>query len=686
MSEQTLFKQTRAYRMEVAEDNTTNPTDSQTFGDVVNQRLGRRDALKGMLAVTALSGTTGVIASVLTADSVEAAHHGATFNFKEISHGVDEKHHVADGYDADILLRWGDALFSDSPAFDPTNQSRSSQEKQFGYNNDYVGFVPLSDDHALLCVNHEYTNEELMFPGLGRQDKPKPEQVKKKDKDGKPDKAELQKTRFLNMTQDIVDVEMAAHGGTVVEIKKTGGKWSAVVGSKYNRRITANTEMMLSGPAAGSDLVKTKADPSGTKVLGTINNCAGGITPWGTYLMAEENFNGYFWNREAAASHPNADMLKRYGAPGQWYNWGTYYDRFDVAKDPNEVHRFGWVVEVDPMDPASTPKKRTAIGRFKHEGAETIVNKDGRVVVYSGDDERGDYLYKFVTKGKYDAGNRAANMDLLDDGILYVARFDAEGSIKWLPLVHGEGPLTAATGFNSQADVLVFARKAGDALGATKMDRPEDVQPNPKTNKVYVCLTNNKHRGGKHPVDAANPREKNPFGHVIEITPTGGDHTALDGKWDILVQGGNPAKPEQGAVFNKATSENGWFGSPDNAAVDGKGRLWISTDQGSKWPKTGTADGIWALETQGELRGTGKMFFRVPIGAEMCGPCFSNDDTALFLAVQHPASDGAKAFPGFDRNSTFEDPVTRWPDFKPDTPPRPSVVVVTKKGGGAIGS
>ena len=209
MSEQTPFKQTRAYRMEVAEDNTTNPTDNQTFGDVVNQRLGRRDALKGMLAVTALSGTTGVIASVLTAKPAEAAHHGATFNFKEISHGVDERHHVADGYDADILLRWGDALFSDSPAFDPANQSRASQEKQFGYNNDYVSFVPLGGDRALLCVNHEYTNEELMFPGLGRQDKAK----------------------YAGMTKEIADVEMAAHGGTVVEIKKTGGKWSAVVGS-----------------------------------------------------------------------------------------------------------------------------------------------------------------------------------------------------------------------------------------------------------------------------------------------------------------------------------------------------------------------------------------------------------------------------------------------------------------------
>ncbi|GLQ06104.1 PhoX family protein [Sneathiella chinensis] len=666
MSEQKNFSTTRAYRMEISEDQSSNPNTNDTMGDIINARLGRRDALRGMLAVTAIGGATHLFGSALLAGTADASGAKAAFKFKEISHGVDENHHVAEGYDADILLRWGDPLFTDSPAFDPARQSRSSQERQFGYNNDYVGFIPLAGaaDRGLLCVNHEYTNEELMFPGLGRQDN----------------------SAYAGMTRAIADVEIAAHGGTVVEIARENGKWKAIVGSKYNRRLTGTTPMEMTGPAAGDALVQTNADPSGRKVLGTLNNCAGGITPWGTYLMAEENFNGYFWNKDAAAAHPHADMLKRYGAPGEWYSWGAYYDRFDIAKDPNELHRFGWIVEVDPMDPTSTPKKRTALGRFKHEGAETIVNKDGRVVVYSGDDERGDYLYKFVTKGKFDKNNRAANMDLLDEGTLYVARFNADGTLDWLPLIAGEGPLTPENGFNNQAEVLVFSRKAGDALGATKMDRPEDVQPNPETNKVYVCLTNNKHRGSKHPVDAANPREKNPFGHIIEITPAADDHADLKGTWEILVQGGNPANPEHKAVFNPATSENGWFGSPDNAAVDGKGRLWISTDQGSAWPKTGTADGIWALETEGALRGTGKMFYRVPVGAEMCGPCFTPDDTALFLAVQHPASDGAKAFPGFERNSTFEDPATRWPDFDPKLPPRPSVVVVTKKGGGIIGS
>lgn len=666
MSERQQFTTTRAHRMELTEDCSNNASTNETLGDVINRRFNRRDAIKGLLAVTALSGVGGIIGSTFNAPDAKAASTKPSFKFQEINHGVDQNHHVAQGYDADILLRWGDPLFKDSPAFNPATQDRNSQEKQFGYNNDFVGFVPLNDnpDHGLLCVNHEYTNEELMFPGLGRQDK----------------------VKFADITKAIVDVEMAAHGGSVVEIKKQNSKWSAIVGSSYNRRITATTEMQISGPAAGHALLKTKEDPSGTSVLGTLNNCAGGITPWGTYLMAEENFNGYFWNKTAAKTHPQADMLKRYGAPGEWYNWGVHYDRFDVGMEPNEVHRFGWIVEVDPMNPQSIPKKRTALGRFKHEGAETIVNKDGRVAVYSGDDERGDYLYKFVTAGKLDTQNRTANSDLLDNGILYVARFNSNGSVQWLPLIFGEGMLTRSNGFDSQATVLTFARKAADLLGATKMDRPEDVQPNHVTGKVYVCLTNNKHRGDKHPLDAVNPRVKNPFGHVVEITPTNNDHGALTGTWDILFQGGDPEKPEHGAVFNEHTTKNGWLGSPDNATVDGEGRLWITTDQGSAWPKTGTADGVWAMETEGALRGTGKMFFRVPVGAEMCGPCFNPDDTAFFLAVQHPASDGAKAFPGFERNSTFEDPATRWPDFDLQTPPRPSVVVVTKKGGGVVGS
>lgn len=655
---------TRAQAFELSDDIPSNPSTAPTMGDVIAARFGRRDVLRGALAVTAIS----AVSSLMAGTGKQALAAKASFSFPEIEHGVDETHHVAKGYDADVLIRWGDPIFPEAPEFEPMKQTAAAQLQQFGYNNDYVGYVGLpfgsdNPDHGLLCVNHEYTSEEVMFPGLGRQDRD---------------------ANFSGMTRELIDIEMAAHGGSVIEIKKGADrKWSLVKDSKYNRRITASTtEMKLSGPAAGHERVKTSADSSGTKVIGTINNCAGGMTPWGTYLMAEENFHGYF-NGAVAEDHKEAANHKRYGVPGGWYAWGSYEDRFDVSKEPNEPNRFGWVVEVDPFDANSTPVKRSALGRFKHEGAESIVNKDGRVVVYCGDDQRFDYLYKFVSAGTYNKDDRSANMNLLDEGTLYVAKFE-EGGLSWLALTHGEGPLTAANGFADQGDVLIETRRAADLLGATPMDRPEDVEPNAKTNKVYVMCTNNTKRM-EDQVNIANPRPVNTFGHIIELSPPEGDHGATSYAWDILVKCGDPSVADVGAQWNPATSENGWFAAPDNCAMDHMGRLWISTDQGSNWAKSGTADGIWALETEGEMRGTGKMFFRVPIGAEMCGPRFAPDDKSLFLAVQHPATDGTKAYPGFEKNSTFEEPATRWPDFKDGVPPRPSVVVVTKEDGGVIG-
>jgi secreted PhoX family phosphatase len=559
-----------------------------------------------------------------------------------------------------VLLRWGDKVFADSPEFDPMNQTAESQSKQFGYNNDYVGFIPLdgADDHGLLVVNHEYTNAELMFPNWASIGK---------DGEGK------DKVMMGEFTKDIVDIEMAAHGGTVIEIRKENGKWTPVLDGKMNRRLHVGTEMALTGPAAGHDRLKTNADPSGTKVFGTLNNCAGGVTPWGTWLMAEENFHGYFVG-ELPEGHPETVNYKRYGAPAGWYNWGTHHDRFDVSKEPNEPNRFGWVVEVDPMDPNSVPKKRTALGRMKHEGAESVVNKDGRVVFYCGDDERFDYVYKFVTAAAYNPDDRAANADLLDDGTLYVARFNADGTLDWMPLVHGEGPLNADNGFMSQADVVIEARRAGDLLGATKMDRPEDVQPNAMTGKVYCMLTNNTRRK-EGDENAANPRANNAFGHIIEISETDGDFASTRSTWEILLKCGDPSVAEVGASFSSATTTNGWFGMPDNCAIDADGRLWVSTD-GNSERRTGRTDGLWAVDTDGDARATSKLFFRVPVGAEMCGPLFDPTGETVFLAVQHPGDEGL---------ATYEQPATRWPDFRDDMPVRPAVVAVTRQGGGKIG-
>jgi uncharacterized protein len=649
---------------EHSEDVGRNASANPTLGDIINRRYSRRGFLAGSLGVAAIATTVSPLA-LLAADEARAAGASA-FSFDEVEAGVDETHHVAAGYDADILLRWGDKVFADSPDFDPMNQTAAAQARQFGYNNDYIGFIPLdgSSERGLLVVNHEYTNAELMFPNWATV------VTEVQEKDGV--KKEVQKVKMGEYTPELIGIEMMAHGGTVIEIARTGGKWAPVLDSAYNRRLTVETPMTLTGPVAGSDRVKTKADPTGTTVFGTLNNCAGGVTPWGTYLMAEENFHGYFMG-DVAENDPQAAAYKRYGVPSAWYAWGTVHERFDVAKEPNEPNRFGWIVEVDAFDANSTPKKRTALGRTKHEGSESIVNKDGRVVLYCGDDERFEYVFKFVTAGTYDAGNRAANMDLLDQGTLYVARFDADGTVQWLPLVHGEGPLTAENGFKDQADVLIEARRAGDVLGATRMDRPEDVQPNPKTGKVYVMLTNNTRRKDDQ-VDAANPRANNAFGHIIEISETDGDFASTTSTWDVLLKCGDPSVAEVGATFSPATTANGWFGMPDNCAIDADGRLWVSTD-GNNQKATGRTDGLWAVDTEGDARGTSKLFFRVPVGAEMCGPLFTPDDETLFLAVQHPGDEGL---------ATFEAPATRWPDFQDGMPTRPSVVVVSKQGGGRI--
>ncbi|MCO5072820.1 MAG: PhoX family phosphatase [Rhizobiaceae bacterium] len=647
--------------LEEADGPVRNLSSNATMGEIIATRFSRRGLMKGALAVSAISATVGPVA-LLTAERANAQAPGSAFSFKEVEAGVDADHHVAEGYDADVLLRWGDPIFADAPEFDPLKQSAAAQAKQFGYNNDYVGYIPIegSAEHGLLVVNHEYTNPHLMFPGLVT--------------------LAEGKVQMKPLTKEQVDIEMAAHGGAIVEIRKEAGKWQVVKDGKLNRRITVNTEMELTGPAAGHDRLKTNADATGTKVFGTINNCAGGVTPWGTYIMAEENIHGYFGG-ELPAEHPEAGNYKRMGIPEGSYEWSGFYDRFDVSKEPNEPNRFGWIVEVDVNDPNSMPKKRTALGRFKHEGAESIVAKDGRVVFYLGDDERFDYVYKFVTKGSFNPNDRAANMDLLDEGTLYVAKFAEDGSVMWLPLVQGEGPLTAENGFQSQADVVIEARRAGDLLGATKMDRPEDVQPNGTNGKVYVMLTNNTKRKDDQ-IDAANPRAANAFGHIIEISEDDGNFSATKGTWEVLLKCGDPSVAEVGASFSTATTANGWFGMPDNCAVDSAGRLWVATDGNS--PKaTGRTDGLWAVDTEGEARATSKLFYRVPVGAEMCGPLFAPDDETAFVAVQHPG-DGGEDWEGFGRASYYEDLSTRWPDFKDDMPVRPAVVAITRQGGGKI--
>lgn len=646
----------RHYRMpvEINNEDDANPSNRSAglaLTDLIKIRLTRRDALKGLLA----SAAVGAIGAGIDPRNAAASQ---TLSFAEIPHGYDEKLHIPAGYSAKAILRWGDPILAGSPAFDPQARDAAAQAGQFGYNCDFVHFCPLPEgesnsDRGLLVVNHEYTDAHMIFPGF---------------EDGK---AALAAT-----TAEMAAYEQAAHGLSVVEVKRDGESWAMVPDSKLNRRITLATEFEIVGPAAGDARLKTSADTTGTRVLGTMNNCAGGWTPWGTILSAEENVHQYFGGDASAT--PEAANAKRLGIKGDpSYAWGKFDDRFDIAKEPNEPNRFGWIVELDPYDPNSTPKKHTGLGRFKHEAATTVINSDGRLVVYTGDDEVFEYIYKFVSTNKFDPAAGHANSSLLDEGVLHVAKLDDDGKVTWMRLVHGEGDLGDANGFKTQADVLIEARRAADLLGATRMDRPEDIETSDKTGKVYVVLTKNKKRKAEQ-VDAANARPDNLWGHIVEMVPpmTDGkaDHAAIEFTWSAFIEAGNPKDPAQHAVYGGEVTDAGWFANPDNIAFDNSGRLWIATDG---FPDHGVHDGLWVTETEGEGRAVTRHFLGVPRGAELCGPAFTPDGTTLFVAVQHP---------GDEEGSNFQNPTTRWPDFQDGVPPRPSVVAVTRDGGGEIGS
>ncbi len=641
----------------VKPDQPRSQSTSAPFADVLAERLSRRQILLGGAAAGALTVMPGFVGSVF-ADKAYAEGTQSSLTFSELKRVYDQNHHVAPGFKAQVVARWGDAMTKDAPAFDPAAQSAAAQEKQFGYNNDFLAFLPLplgsnSSDRGLLYANHEYPNPHVMFPGV----------VTKEDDAGKV------------ATKEQVDIFLASMGGSVVEIAKGGDGWQIVTDSALNRRITSLTPMAISGPAAGHDLLKTAADPTGTKVLGTGSNCGGGLTPWGTVLSCEEFAYEYFGGTPDKA--PRAESLKRIGAEGSdYYGIARFHDRFNIDKEPNELNRWQWVVEIDPYDAASVPVKRTALGRFGHEGATVVVNKDGKVVVYQGDDDHKEYLYRFVSAGAFDATNREANRNLLDVGTLSVAKFAAEGTLEWLPLVQGEGPLTAANGFADQASVLIDVRLAADKLGATPMDRPEDFETNPVTGRVYAIMTKSAKRKPEN-VDATNPRAENKWGHIIELIPPGdgkdADHSATAYKWDILTLCGDPSKAEVGAKFHPGTTADGWFSTPDNMCFDAKGRMWIATDGMNSFD---LADGIFGIDTDGPGRGLPKALFAAPTGAEVTGPCFTPDGTTMFVSIQHPG----------ENSETIEKLTTLWPDFKDGMPPRPAVVAITREGGGEIGS
>jgi secreted PhoX family phosphatase len=392
-------------------------------------------------------------------------------------------------------------------------------------------------------------------------------------------------------------------------------------------------------------------------------------------LLCEENIQHYFAGDPRKTPEADSHLAMTISSE-RHYGWHRFYPRFDIEKVTNEPHRFGWVVEIDPFEPSARPVKRTALGRFKHESATIATNRDGRIVCYLGDDEVFQYIYKFVSTKAYDPQDRAKNAGLLDNGTLYAARFNADYSVAWLPMIHGKGPLTKENGFASQADVLIETRRAATLLGATPMDRPEDIEIDPKTGSVYVALTKNGRRAAGQ-VDNVNPRAKNRAGHIIEILPGRAgelDHAATKARWRFLLMAGDPKNAEARAAYNPRVSPDGWLACPDNLVFDPKGRLWIGTDGAED--AFGFADGIWATDVSGPGRALPKHFFRCPMGAELTGPAFTPDGATLFCSVQHP---------GDGDNHSFVNPGTRWPDFKDGVPPRPSVIAIRRGDGRPLG-
>jgi len=642
----------KAYEPEKGVNTAGNPSIHEVDG-------GRRHVLRCTSAAVAL-----LMGSHTLTGHAAAPNKGKPLGFTSVPPSRTDALVVPPEYEAQVLYRWGDATGiagAVAPAF-AADASNSVQEQllQAGMHHDGMEYFPLDKNprHGLLAINHEYTDDGLLHT------------------DG-----------MKTWTADKVSKSQAAHGVSIIEVVERGGVWRVMPNSRYARRITGNTPMAFGGPAAGHALLKTAADPDGKRPLGTLNNCAAGQTPWGTFLTCEENWNGYF----SASDKPAPDEL-RYGmrAKGFGYRWHEFDERFDAVKHPNEPHRFGWVVEIDPQDPTQTPIKRTALGRIKHEGATTTLSRDGRAVVYMGDDERFEYVYKFVSRDKVRPGGLRANRELLDHGTLYVARFDAQGYGRWLPLVHGEDGLNAAAGFASQAEVVIKCRQAADAVGATRMDRPEWVAVHPNTGEVFLTLTNNSARGqGGRMADASNPRNDNIMGHIIrwrEGKGAGGsgmfdgDASATEFRWMHFALAGDPNADK---AEYRGTIKGDMYGSPDGLQFDAGGLLWIQTDISTSAMHKGAYANMGnnMMLCADPVTGETKRFLTGPAGCEVTGVSFTPDRRAVFINIQHPGETSSER--GDPANPKA---VSHWPDGPAGGRPRSATVVIRRKDGGTVGT
>ncbi len=619
--------------------------EQQDFDRVVERAISRRGFLGSALAFG--SGAAVMGTSFLKGSTAMAAQ-TTRFAFEQLPPQTDGTVHVPEGYSWDVLVRWGDPLFSDAPEFDAaTGIPTEGSDRVFGENTDGMELFSIGTTQ-LLVVNSEYTNRKINLPAA---------------QEGVPASAD-----------DVLRLQNF-QGVTVMEVAEGENGWEVVVDSPYNRRITNNTPMMLDGPAAGHDLLKTAADPTGTMSLGTMNNCGSGRTPWGTYLACEENFNGYFGSTAGshdAQSETHKAGFKRYGVgtDGWGYDYHKWDARFDVATNPNEPHRAGYIVEIDPTDPNSTPIKRTALGRFKHENAACAIAPDGRVVVYMGDDERGEYMYKWVSRDVYVPGGDTST--LLSEGQLFTAKFNDDMTGTWIALTPEDTGMT-------EAEIAVFTRMAATEVSATTMDRPEWIAVNPTAVEAYCCLTNNSRRGATNddgsirtnaagePMvpNAPNPREINRYGQIVRWRPHNDDHAASTFDWDLYVMAGNPTVHTEGPYAGSANINAGnLFNSPDGMMIDSTGLIWIQTDgdddNEGDFAGMGNNQMLAGDPATGEIR----RFLTGPNGCEVTGLTWSADKRTMFVGIQHPGAP--------------------FPDGEGSLP-RSSIVVVKRNDGALIG-
>ncbi|MCL5049990.1 MAG: PhoX family phosphatase [Firmicutes bacterium] len=653
-------------------DPITNQSDGVDFYTIVNRRMSRRKFLKGSVA-TAVGAflTTPLLAACSRPSSPQAAAPAVSgLGFDAIAANREDTVKVPSGYRAQAFLPWGTPLVAGAAAFKPdASNSALDQSRQVGSHHDGMHFFPIdvqsggqSSDEGLLVMNHEYVDPDILH---------------------------AQRASELPRPQQEVFKELMAHGVSVAHIlRQPDGQWALVPNSPYNRRITAATPMRMSGPVAGDDKLVTRYSPDGTMTRGTMNNCAHGFTPWGTYLTCEENWAGNFANTDSEQPREH----RRYGVRTNHsnYHWESAEpasddtDRFnaavrgdDASQDyRNEPNHFGWIVEIDPFTPGSTPIKRSSLGRFAHEGVVFAPPVEGQpLVAYSGDDSRFEYIYKFVSKHPYHQAT--ASGELLDEGTLYVARFNEDGSGDWLALDINDPEFIAraeqaGVEFSSQADVLLNTRLAADVMGATKMDRPEWGAVHPHTGDVYFTLTNNTRRDASQ-VDAVNPRAENAHGHIVRWHERG-DHAAAVFDWDLFLLGGDAGThtPGTGGEGVTLTSDN-HFACPDGLWFDNRGVLWIQTDMSGATLREGSFGHNAMLAADPET-GEVRRFLTGPVDCEVTGVVTTPDGRTMFVNIQHPGEGTAST--GFSSD---------WPDGN-GARPRSATVVITRDDGGVVGA